>query len=180
MSLFNKYMDTLGFVNKNIEEDPNAPKYIKPDGTRVYEQNFPEGTLVYEIKPDKTFISRAYNISGEMYMDYIRKGNFELGHYYDECGLKVYEYDAAYDNNNNLVVKNEKVYAYYENNQIASEFYFKLPENIKIQTTFDETGKKTGKIEIKGSVKIYYDENNKPYKREIDRGSGGIITENIE
>ena len=44
---------------------------------------------------------------------------------------------------------------------------------------FDETGKRTEKIVERGTVKTYYDENDKPIKREIDRGSGGIITENL-
>ena len=33
--------------------------------------------------------------------------------------------------------------------------------------------------EQRGSVKIWYDDKGKPVKREIDRGSGGIITEDL-
>lgn len=178
MGIFDKYLEAFGLVQKEIEEDPMAPKYIKPDGTKVIEQILPEGKVVYEINPDKTLISRVYNKSDDVYMDYIRKGNFEIGHHYDESGFKVYEFEAAYSGGK-IVKRNEKLYTYHENGQIASEFYFQTPEDVRIQIKYDDTGKKTEKIEQRGSVKTFFDANDKPVKREIDRGSGGIITEDL-
>ena len=39
--------------------------------------------------------------------------------------------------------------------------------------------KEIEKIEERGTVKTWFDENDKPIKREIDRGSGGIITQDL-
>ena len=44
---------------------------------------------------------------------------------------------------------------------------------------YEESGKRIEKIVERGAVKTWYDENDKPIKREIDRGSGGIITEDL-
>ena len=54
-----------------------------------------------------------------------------------------------------------------------------MPGDIKTEIFFDTTGKKTKKIETRGAIKTLFDENDKPIKRQIDRGSGGIIEEDL-
>ena len=44
---------------------------------------------------------------------------------------------------------------------------------------FDENGTLAEMYEQRGSVKTWFDKDGKPIKREIDRGSGGIITEDL-
>ena len=63
---------------------------------------------------------------------------------------------------------------------MKSETFKTFPEEVFVITNFDESGEKIEKIEKRGSVTTWFDKNDKPIKREIDRGSGGIITEDLQ
>ncbi len=170
------------FVNpfeKHETKDPMAPSYIKPDGTEVIEKEDEFGKSVYEKCPDGALIFRSYTKKGKLFLDYARNLNLEIGHRYDEDGNMVYKFDSVYDEHNVLAMKNEFDYEYYDDGKKKLEVETSFPSNITTYMQFDETGKRTEKIVERGTVKTYYDENDKPIKREIDRGSGGIITENL-
>mgnify|MGYP007069901674 CR=1 FL=1 len=173
-------MKPFGFLKKKVEKDPMTPKYIKPDGTKVIEQESPLGTTVYEICPDGAVIAMTYDKSDKLILDWIRRTNLEIGRTYDEYGNIIAEFNSLYDKGNVLAKTIQKEYEYYDNGVKSKEISVELPGEIKTETLFDEQGVQTQKIEYRGSVKTYFDKDNKPFKREIDRGSGGIITENIE
>lgn len=180
MENFSNHLKSFGLLKKQEKKDPNAPKYIKPDGTKIIEQESPlGGKAVYEIAPDGVVICRTYNKSDKLMLDYIRKLNLEIGHLYDEYQKVIYEFNAVYDENNKLAKNKEIGYEYYDNGVKSKETIILTPENIKTDFLYDEQGNFTGKIEYRGSVTTWFDKNNKPIKREIDRGSGGIITENL-
>lgn len=176
---FKNFMNILGLIQKQPEKDPMEPKYIKPDGTKVIEQKNDFGTVVYEICPNKTLISRTYTNEGVLFVDYIRRGKVELGHAYNENGDMHYKYESVYDNKNNLVEKIETEYNYHENGVMSREYIKKSTSIIHTEILYDEDGNRTEKIEHNGTVKTYFDNNDKPYKRVIDRGAGGIISEDL-
>ena len=180
MSDIKSMLNPFGFLKKKIEKDPMEPKYIKPDGTKVIEQETPLGTTIYEICPDKTLMCMVYDKSNKLVLDYIRKANIEIGKTYDEYGKVMTEFNSLYDKGNVLAEKTVKEYEYYDNGEKSKETIVVLPGEIKTEIRYDEKGELTEKIEQRGSVKTFFNKYNKPYKREIDKGSGGIITENIE
>lgn len=169
------------FGNKQPPEpDPLKPKYIKHDGTRVIEQYSDIGKVVHEInKPAGLLISRYYIGENILFADYARKKNLEIGHRYDQYEQMVYEFNSLYDEHNVLAKKIEIYYEYHGNGIRSKEFTIITPGDVKTEIQYDENGKRTAKIEIRGAVKTWFDENDKPYKREIDRGSGGIIKEDL-
>jgi len=180
MENFKNHLKSFGFIKKDPKKDSMVPKYIKPDGTKVIEQPCELGLAVYEISPDCTVICRTYDNSNKLILDYIRRTNLEIGHRYNEFGQKVYEFNNLYDEHNILAKKTEIEYEYYDEGQVSKETIVIIPGEIKTEIMYNKNGKQIEKIEYRGSVKTWFNENNKPIKREIDRGSGGIITENLE
>ena len=171
------------FVNpleQQNTEKPLLPSYVKEDGTKVYEKDDPVGHIVYEISPDKVYISRIYNHSGQLISEYARDRNLEIGRQYDEYDRIAFQVNIVYDENNVQAMRKEYTYTYYDSGVKKSESVTKFPEDITNVSMFDEDGKLTASYEQRGSVKIWFDENGKPVKREIDRGSGGIITEDLQ
>ena len=181
MGLFDKHTNPFDFIKKNINDDPLAPTRVKPDGTKVIEQESPYGTICYEIKPDGLVICMTYNKKNKLVLDWARRVNLEIGHNYNEDGKIIYEFQSYYDENDfkNLKHKTENLYEYHDNGEKSFETIIVTPGNIKTEIKYNEQGKQIEKTELKGSVKTFFDENNKPFKREIDRGSGGIVTENL-
>ena len=175
-----KHINPFGAINKNIQQSNVTPKYIKPDGTKVFEEDTPAGKIVYEAMPNGTLMSMTYDKNGVLIMDYARRVNYEIGHIYDELGKKVYEFNNYYDENNTFVRKNEIGYDYYDEGEMSRETIISTPGDVRIEISYDREGNQTEKVEIKGSVKTWFDVNGKPIKRQIDRGSGGIITENLD
>lgn len=175
-------MSKYFFINpfeKQPNKDPMAPSYIKPDGTQVIEQEDEFGKKVYEKCPDGALIFRSYRKDGSLLLDFARNLNFEIGHQYDEFGNAVYKYDSVYDENNVLAMKNEYDIDYYDDGKKKLEVLTAYPSNVTTYMQYDEAGKRTEKIVERGTVKTYYDENDKPIKRETDRGSGIIVTEDL-
>ncbi len=170
------------FVNpfdKKQNKDPMAPSYIKPDGTQVIEQKQENGMIVYEKCPDGALLFRSYNNNGKMIMDFARDKNFEVGHQYDDLGKIIYKYDSVYDENNKLAIKNEYDIEYYDSGKKKLEVVTSYPNNVTTYMQYDENGKRIEKIEERGTVKVWFDANDKPIKRETDRGSGIVITEDL-
>ena len=170
------------FVNpfeKKENKDPMAPSYIKPDGNKVIEKQEPYGLTVYEKCPDGALIFRSYDKQNRLVLDFARDRNFEIGNRYDEVGNVIYKYESVYDENNKLAIKKEYDIEYYDNNTKKTEIITAFPNEFTTYISYDEKGKRIEKIEERGAVKTWFDENDKPIKREIDRGSGGIITEDL-
>lgn len=179
MENFKKFIEPFGFLKQQKANNLNVPKYIKPDGTKIIEKDSELGKVVYEIAPDGVVISRTYNKSDKLILDYIRKLNFEMGHFYDDFDKVIYEFYAVYDENNKLTKNKEVGYEYYDNGIKSKEIIILTPGNIKMEMLYDIQGDYNGKIEYRGSVTIWYDKNDTPIKREIDRGSGGVIKEDL-
>ena len=173
------FKNLFGFKRKSEAPDPMTPKYIKEDGTKVIETYSELGKVVYEINPKGLLIMRSYLGEYKLIADYARKANLEIGHRYDNYNQVVYEFNSLYDEHNKLAKKIETDYEYYDNGVRSKEITYITPGEVKTELQYDENGKQTGKIEQRGSVKTYFDKDNKPYKREIDKGSGGIITEDL-
>ncbi len=170
------------FVNpfeKKENKDPMTPSYIKPDGTKVIEKQEGLGLNVYEKCPDGALIFRSYDKQNRLVLDFARDRNFEIGNQYDDAGNVIYKYESVYDENNKLAIKKEYDIEYYDNNTKKSEIITVFPNEFTTYIHYDESGKRVEKIEERGTVKTFFDENDKPIKREIDRGSGGIITEDL-
>ncbi len=180
MENFKKHIQAFGITKKQPKVDSDTPKYVKSDGTKVIEKDSPlGGKAVYEIAPDGVVICRTYDKSNKLILDYIRKLNFEIGHVYDEFQNVIYEFNAVYDENNKLARNKEVGYEYHDNGKKLKETIILTPGNIKTELLYDKQGNYSGKIEYRGSVTTWFNKDDKPYKREIDRGSGGIITENL-
>ena len=182
-----KYTDKLimnFFVNpldkdKNNKSNTLIPTYVKPDGTKVFEKKEELGHSVYEVSPDGTVIMRGYNSGGVMICDYVRSRNLEIGHQYDNSGKMFYEYNNLYDENNNLAKKYEKNYTYHDNGKKSSETTNVIPGDVKTVIKYDINEERIEKTEQRGAVKTWFDINDKPIKRQIDRCSRGIITEDL-
>lgn len=179
MENFKNFLQSFGFAPKKVEPDPMAPSYIKEDGTKVVEQVSENGKVVYEISPNGLLISRSYTKDDKLYFDYARKANYEIGHSYDQDGRVICEVNSLYNEHNKLVKKTEIEFKYHDNGAKSQEISTVTPGNSKVEIHYDEKGELLEKIVHQGTVKTWYDKNNKPFKREIDRGSGGIITENL-
>ena len=181
MGLFSKHTKPFDFIKKKVDEDPFAPTRVKPDGTKVIEQNSEYGSIVYEIKTNGTVICMIYNKDDKIVFDWARRVNFEIGHAYDDFGKIAYEFNSYYyeDDFKKLKRKTENLYEYHDNGEKSLETILVTPGDIKTEIKYDEQGKQVEKTELRGSVKTFFDADNKPFKREIDRGSGGIITENL-
>lgn len=180
MENFKNFLQSFGLSKKKIEEDPLTPSYIKEDGTKVIEQVSENGTTVHEISPKGLLISRSYTKNDKLYFDYARNFNYEVCHGYDEDGKVTQEINSLYNEHNKLVRKTEIEYKYYDNGTKSEEIIVVLPVNSKTEIFYNEQGEIKEKIVYQGSVKTWYDKNDKPFKRQIDRGTGGIITEDIK
>ena len=172
------------FVNpfeKKENNDPMAPSYIKPDGTKVIEKQEGLGLNVYEKCPDGALIFRSYDKQNRLVLDFARDRNFEIGNQYDDAGNVIYKYESVYDENNKLAIKKEYDIEYYDNNtKMREATVILISHRVTSLMGADEIlVLNQGKIEERGTVKTFFDENDKPIKREIDRGSGGIITEDL-
>lgn len=166
-------------LNSNKKTPQMLPSYIKEDGTKVYEKDDQVGHIVYEISPDNVYISRIYNHKGQLTNEYARHKNLEIGRQYDEADRIVNQIDIVYDENNVQAMKKEYEYSYYDNGVKKTESVKEYPADIMKMYKFDENGTLTEMYEQRGSVKTWFDKDGKPIKREIDRGSGGIITEDL-
>lgn len=170
------------FVNpfdKKKNKNSVQPTYIKKDGTKVIEQKTDFGFTVFELSPDCTLISRFYDNNNKLISDIAKNVLMEIGHQYDEDGRTISEFCNFYDKTGVLKQKTEKSFSYHDNGQTSSEIEIIFPGDIKTVINFDEDGKRIEKYIQRGTVKTWYDINEKPFKREIDRGSGGIITEDL-
>ncbi len=166
------------FEHKEIS-NVMTPSYVKEDGTKVYEKKESYGHVVYEVSPNKVYIARTYSQAGHIMSEYARDKNLEIGRQYDESERISAQIDIVYDENNKQAMRKEYSYTYYDNGSKKSEKVTEFPEDITKVSLFDEKGNVTEMYEQRGSVKIWYDDKGKPVKREIDRGSGGIITEDL-
>ena len=176
---FKNMIKPFGTIKKDIDQTPKVPKYVKEDGTKVYEEKTPLGTTYYEVSTDGVVICMTYDHSNKLILDWIRRKNLEIGRTYDEYGKIVYEYNSLYEKDNTLAKKTEISYEYYDNGKKSKEISITSTDNKKIEIQYDKSGKIIETIEQVGSVKTFFDENGKPFKREIDRGSGGIVTEKL-
>lgn len=179
MENFKSFIQSFGNFKKQEDKDPMAPSYIKADGTKVVEQVSELGKTVYEINPKGLLISRSYTPDGRLYFDYGRRANYEIGHSYDESGKVVIEIYSLYNEHNVMVRKTQTEFEYYDDGVKSRELITVVPSGIKTEILYDEKGERKEKIIYQGSVKTWYDNNDKPIKRQIDRGSGGIITEDL-
>lgn len=181
MGLFDKFSNPFNFIKKQEPKNPLEPTRIKSDGTKVIEQDGLFGKNVYEIKKNGLVLCMTYNKDDKLIMDWARRVNLEIGHVYDEYGKMIYEFNSYYDEKDfsKLVRKTETQYGYDDSGVKNLATTIVTPGDIKTEIKYDKEGKQAEKIEYRGSVKTYFDSNNKPFKREIDRGSGGIITENL-
>lgn len=177
MENFKNFMNMFKGAKK--EADPMAPSYIKPDGTKVIEQVSEFGKKVYEVNPNGLLISRDYTPDDRLYFDYARKANYEIGRSYDEDGRVICEMTCLYNEHNVQVKKTQVDFEYHDNGVKSREIIIVYPSDVKTEILYDESGKLKEKIIYQGSVKTWYDENGKPFKREIDKGSGGVIKEDL-
>ena len=175
-----KHINPFDFLRKKTQKDELKPKYVKPDGTKVIEEESFFGKTIYEIKPNGLLISMTYDKNDKIVLDYARRTNLEIGHMYDEYGKMIYEFNSLYDEKNILAKKTEIEYDYYDEGGKSKETVLVTPGDITTEITYDKSGKQIEKIEVRGSVKTWFDETDKPIKREIDRGSGGIIKEDLQ
>ena len=176
------HINPFNLLKKNAQKNETngiIPTRIKPDGTKVIEEETPIGKTIYEIKPNGLLISMTYDKNDKLIIDYARRTNLEIGHMYDEYGKMVYEFNSLYDEHNVLAKKTEIEYEYYDEGQKSKETVLITPGDKITEISFDKDGKQTEKVETRGSVKTWFDENDKPIRREIDRGSGGIIKEDL-
>lgn len=179
MENFKSFMNMFSGAKKEAEKDVKVPSYIKSDGTKVYEEISEYGKKVYEVNPNGLVISRNYTPNGKLYFEYARKANYEIGQSYDEYGKVTCEMNNLYNEHNVQVRKTQIDYEYYDNGVKYREVKIVTPSDVKTEIIYDENGNRKEKIVYQGSVKTWYDENDKPFKREIDRGSGGIIKEDL-
>ncbi len=179
MENFKNHIKPFDFLKKKQPTDPMAPKYVKPDGTKIIEQDCEIGKAVYQISPDATLVCHTYDHDNSLVLDYIRKLNIEIGRTYDEYGRITFEFESVYDEHNKLAKRTETQIFYHDNNNKSKEIIIKYPGEFKYEKHYDENGKFTESVEIRGAVKTWFDPNGKPFKRETDKGSGGIVTENL-
>lgn len=132
-----------------------------------------------KLVPNGTVIARFYDIKEVLRQDYIRRFKVELVHHYDELGVMTDELMNVYDNDLKMVKQTEKVYEYYDNGQKSLEEILDSPDDIKTIIKYNEKGEQIEKTVQRGTMKTWYDLNDKPIKREINRGSGGVITEDL-
>lgn len=177
MENFKNFMNM--FSKKEPEKKSLVPSYIKPGGTKVYEMVSESGKTVYEINSSGLVISRTYTPDNKLIFDYGRRANYEIGHKYDNDGRLVCEMNCLY-NEHNVQVRNTQIdYEYYDNGVKSREVSTVMPSDVKTEILYDENGNRKEKIVYQGSIKTWYDNNDKPFKRQIDRGSGIIITEDL-
>lgn len=156
------------------------PIYVKKDGTKVYETKNEFGTMVWQMNSDGVFIMHGYNDEEKIICDLVRKFNFEVGHEFNELEKVSHEFTNLYDEKNEKLIKKIDIYFnYHSNGKISSKIEINETTQVKTIINFNENEEQIEKIIERGTVKTYYDKDDKPYKREIDKGSGGIITEEL-
>lgn len=179
------HMKPFGFLQKTMKSsqnpsvDLNKKTYVKADGTKVTEEKQEYGTSVTEVCTDGTVIARFYDNREVLRQDYIRQLNVELVHHYDEYGMMTDELTNIYDENNVLAKQIEKAYEYFDNGKKSLIETLESPSDIKTTIKFNEKEEQIEKFIQRGTMTTWYDVNDKPIKRQIDRGSGGIITEDL-
>ena len=102
-----------------------------------------------------------------------------LNQNFSALAQKIYEFESYYDEKNVFVWKRETKFEYFDNGVVSREFSEKSNSQIKVEKLYDENGNLKVKIEHRGAVKTFFDKDDKPFKREIDRGSGGVVTEEL-
>lgn len=181
----NMHMKPFGFLQKTMKStknsnvDLNKKTYVKPDGTKVTEEKGNDSTSVIEVCPDGVVIARFYDKNDTLRQDYIRRLNVELVHHYDEYGIMTDELTNLYDEHNVLAKQIEKVYEYYDNGKKSLVEMLESPSDVKTTIKYNEKEEQIEKYIQRGTMTTWYDINDKPIKRQIDRGSGGVITEDL-
>lgn len=174
------HIKPFGFLKQQAQSImPGEHVYVKPDGTKVTEKEDEFGKSVIEVCTDGTVIGHFYDKKEIIRQDYIRKLNVELVHHFDYLGIMTDELMNVYDENNKLAKQTEKVYEYYDSGVKSFEEILESPSDIKTTIKYNQKGERIEKIVQRGTVKTWYDINDKPVKRQIDRGAGGIITEDL-
>lgn len=163
----------------NFNMQPASKTHIRSDGTKVTEMQESDGVTVTEIHKDGTVVVLNFDMKNTLRQDYSRRLNVEIVHHYDETSLMTDESMNVYDENNKLKIKVEKIYQYHDNKNKKSEIIIDSSKDLKTHINFDENGIMKEKIVQQGTVKTWYNADGKPVKRELDRGSGGKIIEDL-
>ena len=149
------------------------------DGTPVTAYAFNDGTrTVREDRADGSRFFQYYGSDGKLQRDSHEGTEIETSHAYDKDGRIIGEGL----NNTKENTSEYKNYKYHDNGQlseIVDSNYENFHVNNETTTRYDENGAQTEKFEQKGAVKTYYDADNKPIRRETDKGQGNIETEDL-
>ncbi len=179
------HMKPFGFLQQTMKSAQNSnvdlskKTYIKPDGTKVTEEKKGDWTSVIEVCPDGVVIGRFYDKNSTLRQDYIRRLNVELVHHYDETGVMTDELTNLYDEHNVLAKQIEKVYEYFDNGKKSLVEILESPSDVKTTIKYNENEEQVEKYIQRGTMTTWYDKDDRPIKRQIDRGSGGVITEDL-
>lgn len=123
--------------------------------------------------------TKHYNPQKQLTFEYTRENGKSIGKQYDQDGRVTILHNEERDENGKTVVDKFTNYEYSDNGNIKSE---SVEDRITGETTtlkYDENGNRTEKFVKKGAVTTYYDAEDKPVRRETNKGAGIVETEDL-
>lgn len=164
---------------KKLPQVTSTTSTTNEDGTPVTTYIFDDGTrTVREDRADGSRFFQYYGSDGKLTVDSHEGTEIETMHHYDKDGKVITEGT----NNTKENTSEYKNYKYYDNGQPSEVIVTNskdLRTNCETTTRYDEKGNQTEKFEQKGAVTTYFGVDNKPIKRETDKGQGIIETEDL-
>ena len=151
-----------------------------PDGTteKFTEFFYPNGSIIME-DVENGSIKKQYDQYGNLITTLETAPGWMRNRKFDEDGRIIEENEINHEDNTKITSSVKAKYAYHHNNNISQIDYSFHPEGTKMTMRFDADGNFIEKFEKKASVTTWFDEAGKPIRRQVDKGQGYIVTEEL-
>ncbi|MDR1327582.1 MAG: hypothetical protein LBJ74_04170 [Heliobacteriaceae bacterium] len=152
-----------------------------PDGTteKFTEFFYGNGSIIMEDTENGGNIKKQYDAYGNLVMTLESAPGWMRNRKLDEDGRIIEENEVNHENHEKVTASVKKKYAYHHNDNISQVDYSFRPEGTKVTMRFDADGNFIEKFEKKAAVTTWFDETDKPIRRQIDKGQGYIVTEEL-
>lgn len=126
----------------------------------------------------KTFgITR--NSEGQVISDWTRKDGEYIAKMYDSDGRVTYLHKEIQNENGETVSDTITDYGYDDSGKIINEKVYNALTGEQTVVKYDENGGVEEKFMRKGAVTTYFDADDKPIRRETNKGQGIVVTEDL-
>lgn len=169
----------INFGNTDNSQMPPVASEIKyPDGTII--RTFSNGSYkISRYDEAGNLHTTHYNSQGQFTSEYTSENGKSIGKDYDQNGRVTCLHVKEQDKNGKTIVDKFTNYEYGDDGNVRSETVYDCMTSEITTLKYDENGNRTEKFVKKGAVTTYYDAEDKPVRRETNKGAGIIVTEDL-